>query len=86
MFAERNLELWGVVSLLVGGVMLAAGIGAFYGKGWARWTGHRRVCARDHRGVAWAEIQPTQSLIGAVIYVSVVYALATHPTTVEVVR
>ena len=34
--------------------------------------------------VAWAEIQPTQSLIGAVINVSVMYALASHPVTIEV--
>ena len=32
--------------------------------------------------VGWAEIQPIQSLIGALINISVVFALATHPVTV----
>ena len=33
--------------------------------------------------VEWAQIQPTQSLIAALIYISVIFGLATHPVTVE---
>jgi hypothetical protein len=83
-FAERNLAFWGWAGLLVGGVMLAAGIGVFYGQRWARWTGITVALIAIVGSVAWAEIQPTQSLIGAVINVSVVYALASHPVTIEV--
>lgn len=82
-FAERNLALWGSAALLQGGVMLAAGIGVFYGRSWARWTGIAAALVAIVGSVAWAEIQPTQSLIGAFIYVSVVFALSAHPVTVE---
>ena len=81
--AERNLELWGTVALLGGVVMLAAAIGVFSGKEWARWTGIAISLVAIIWAIGWAEIQPIQSLISALIYVSVVFALATHPITVE---
>lgn len=79
--AERNLELWGWVALIGGIVMLAAGIGVFYGKTWARWTGLVLSVLAIAWSVGWAEIQPTQSLIGALIYGSVIYALASNPVS-----
>lgn len=81
--AERNLELWGTVALLGGVVMLAGAIGVFSGKEWARWTGIAISLVAIIWAIGWAEIQPIQSLISALIYVSVVFALATHPITVE---
>jgi len=79
--AERNLELWGLVALLGGLLLLATGIGAFMGKIWARWAGIALSVFGIVWNVAWAEIQPTQSLIGALLFASVVYALATTPVT-----
>ena len=76
--AEGNLDLWGVSALAVGVVMLAAGIGLFYGRGWARWTGIAVSVVAIVWSIGWAEIQPTQSLIASAIYVSVVYALSAH--------
>jgi hypothetical protein len=81
--AEKNLELWGAVSLLGGVLMLAAGIGVFIGKSWARWTGIGLAVLGIGWVAGWAEIQPMQSLIAAIIYISVIFALATHPVTVE---
>jgi len=81
--AERNLELWGALALLGGVVMLAAGIGVFSGKSWARWAGIVIAVMALVWNVGWAEIQPIQSLIGALISISVVFALATHAVTVE---
>jgi hypothetical protein len=81
--AEKNVELWGAVSLLGGVLMLAAGIGVFSGKGWARWTGIGISVLGLGWVAGWAEIQPMQSLISALIYISVIFALATHPVTVE---
>lgn len=81
--AERNLALWGWASLLGGIAMLAAGIGVFYGKRWARWTGIGIALLALAWAVGWAEIQPTQSLITALIHGSVIYALATHPVTLH---
>ncbi len=80
---EKNIELWGTVSLLSGVLMLAAGIGVFSGKSWARWTGIVLSLYGLGWVVGWAEIQPMQSLIGALIHISVIFALATHPVTVE---
>ena len=81
--AEKNLELWGTVALVGGVLMIAAGIGAFHGKGWARWTGIVLAVLAIAWAVGWAEIQPMQSLIAALIYISVIFALATHPVTVQ---
>ena len=81
--AERSLELWGTFSLIGGVVMLTAAIGVFSGRDWGRWTGIVISVLAIIWNVGWAEIQPTQSLIGALINISVVFALATHPVTVE---
>ena len=81
--AEKNLELWGAVALLGGVLLLATGIGAFSGKAWARWAGIGLSMLAIVWNAGWAEIQPMQSLIGALIYISVVFALTTHDVTVE---
>ena len=81
--AERNLEFWGAFSLIGGVVMLAAAIGVFSGRDWGRWTGIVISVLAIVWNVGWAEIQATQSLIGALINISVVFALAAHPVTVE---
>ena len=81
--AERNLELWGGFSLIGGVVMLTSAIGVFSGRNWGRWTGIVIAVLAIVWNVGWAEIQPIQSLIGALINISVVFALATHPVTVE---
>ena len=80
---ERDLVLWGSVALIGGIVMLAIAIGVFYGASWARWAGILIAVLTLGWNVGWAEIQPTQSLIGALISASVIFALATHPVTVE---
>jgi hypothetical protein len=79
---ERNLEAWGVAALVGGVALIAAGIGVFYGQSWARWTGIVLAVGAIVWSVGWAEIQPIQSLIGAIIHITVVYALAAHPVTV----
>jgi hypothetical protein len=69
--------------LLIVGIIGLFLVGVFSGKEWARWTGIVISVAAIIWAVGWAEIQPIQSLISALIYVSVVFALATHPVTVE---
>lgn len=81
--AEKDLELWGGVALIAGLLLLIAGIGVFYGKSWARWTGIALSVFGILWNVGWAEVQPTQSLIGALLFSSVVYALATNPVIVK---
>lgn len=81
--AEGNVELWGWGALIGGILFLATGIGVFTGKTWARWTGILLAMIAIPWSVAWAAIQPTQALIGALLAASIVYALATHPVTVS---
>ena len=80
---ERNLELWGGIALLGGVLLLATGIGLFTGRHWARWTGIVLATLGIVWNVGWAEIQPMQALIGSLLFMSVVFALATHDVTVE---
>ncbi len=80
---ERNLELWGGIALLGGVLLLATGIGLFTGQPWARWTGIVLATLGIVWNVGWAEIQPMQALIGSLLFMSVVFALATHDVTVE---
>jgi hypothetical protein len=80
---ETNLTFWGVVALLGGIALLAAGIGVFYGRRWARWTGIWLAVLTVVWSVGWAQVQPTQSLILALIHITVIYALAAYPVTVE---
>jgi hypothetical protein len=80
--AETNLTAWGMVALIGGVLMLAAGIGVFYGRKWARWTGIALAASAILWSVGWAEVQPTQSLIGALLGATVVFGLATTPVTV----
>jgi hypothetical protein len=50
------------------------------------WTGIVLAVFAILWSVGWAQIQPTQSLIGAIIAATVVYGLATTPVTVETGR
>jgi hypothetical protein len=79
--AEKNLELWGSISLLGGVVMLAAAIGVFNGQQWSRWVGIVVAVLGIAWSAGWAEIQPIQSLISALIHISVIYGLAVRPVT-----
>ncbi|MDH3682650.1 MAG: hypothetical protein OEV40_22175 [Acidimicrobiia bacterium] len=80
---EKNIEVWGAVSLVGGIALLAAGIGVFDGQNWARWMGIVLALLAIVWSVGWAELQPIQSLIGALIHITVVYALAAHSVTVD---
>jgi hypothetical protein len=81
---ERNIEAWGWISLIGGVLLLTAGIGVFRGKRWARWTGIGLALLAILWNVGWAQIQPAQSTIGAFLYITVVYALATTPVTLDI--
>ena len=81
--AEKNIAVWGWISLIGGILLLAAGIGVFRGKRWARWTGIALAVLTIVWNVGWAEIQPAQSIIGAFLFASVVYALATTPVNLD---
>lgn len=80
-FFENNLEVWGIIWLIVGGVLIAAGYGVFQGEQWARWTGIVAASIAILSNLSWAQVQPTQGLIGAILASLVVYGLAVHGET-----
>lgn len=77
-FFEDNLEVWGVIWLIVGGVLVAAGIGVFRGESWAKWTGIVAAAVAIWSNLSWAQIQPTQALIGVILSSLVIYGLAAY--------
>ena len=75
---ENNLEVWGVIWLILGAVLIAAGFGVFRAESWARWTGIVAASFALVSNLSWAQIQPTQGLIGALLAALVVYGLAAY--------
>jgi hypothetical protein len=75
---EDNIEVWGVIWLIVGVVLLAAGYGVFSAQQWARWTGIIAASFAVVSNLSWARVQPTEGLIGAILAILVVYGLAAH--------
>ena len=80
-FFEGDLAVWGVIWLIIGGVLLAAGYAVFQGESWARWTGIIAGSVAIVSNLSWAQIQPTQGLIGAIMASLLVYGLAAHGET-----
>jgi uncharacterized membrane protein HdeD (DUF308 family) len=75
---ENNLEVWGVIWLIVGAVVIAAGFGVFNAKPWARVVGIVAASLSIVSNLNWAQIQPTQALIAAILAALVIYGLAVH--------
>ena len=77
-FFEDNLAAWGWIWLIVGIVLIAAGVGIFNRAQWARWTGIVVASLALLSNLSWAQIQPTQGLIGALLSGLVIYGLARY--------
>ena len=77
-FFEDNIEVWGVIWLIVAVVLVAAGFGVFRGETWAKWTGISAAAVAIWSNLSWAQIQPTQALIGVLLASLVIYGLATY--------
>ena len=75
---EDNLEIWGVVWLIIGIVLILAGFGVLRAESWAQWVGIVAASFAIVSNLSWAQIQPTQGLIGALLATLVVYGLAAH--------
>jgi hypothetical protein len=73
---EEDLEVWGIIWLVVGIILILAGIALFSLERWARWVGIVAASIAILSNLSWAQIQPTQSLIGAALAALVVYGLA----------
>ena len=79
-FFEDNLEVWGVLWLIVGAILIFAGFGVFRAQSWAQWVGVGAASLAIVSNLSWAQIQPMQSLIGVVLAALVLYGLLAHDT------
>ena len=77
-FFEDSLSTWGWIWLILGIVLVAAGFGVFRGEPWAQWTGIVFASLAILSNLSWAQVQPQQGLIGALLSILVVYALVAH--------
>ena len=75
---EENLAAWGVIWLIVGVVLIAAGFGVMQKQQWARWTGIVAAGFAILSNLSWAQVQPTQGLLGALLAALVIYGLAVY--------
>ena len=82
-FFEDNLTAWGWIWLILGIVILVAGIGVFSRQQWARWTGIVVASLAILGNLSWAAIQGSQALIGTLMAILVIYGLAAHGGELE---
>lgn len=78
LFFEDNLTAWGWIWLIVGVVLIAAGVGIFNKAQWARWTGVVAASLAVLTNLSWMQIQPQQGLIGAILASLVIYGLVVY--------
>jgi hypothetical protein len=75
---ENDLTAWGWVWLVVGVVLVLAGIAVVGGAEWARWVG---IVAAGIAAIAylpWIYYQPLWTILSVTLAVIVIYALATY--------
>ena len=77
-FFENDLAVWAWIWLILGVVLIAAGSQVFNRAQWARWVGIVAAAVAIVGNISWAQIQPTQSLIGVILASLVIYGLAAH--------
>lgn len=75
---EDNLTAWGWFYLILGGVLVAAGIAIFSRQQWARWTGIVLVSIGVFVNLFWAFIYPVSTLISVALGILVLYALLVY--------
>ena len=73
-----NVETWGWVHLVVGGLMLFAGASIFYGAMWARVVGVLVVAVNMLVWFTWLAAFPIWGFVMIVIDSFVIYALIVH--------
>lgn len=80
---DDNLAAWGWFYLILGALLIAAGIAVFNRAPWARWTGIVFASIAIFMHFAWMYAFPVQALIGVVVDGLVLYGLAAYGGTEE---
>lgn len=79
---EDSLAAWGWIWLILGVVMILTGFAVFRGETWAQWAGVVFASVAIVSNLSWAQVQPQQGLIGALLSTLVVYGLVVHGDSV----
>lgn len=77
-FFENDLAVWGWIWLALAVFLIATGMGIFSGQTWAQWAGVTAASLSILSHLSWAQVQPQQGLIGALLGALVVYGLIAH--------
>lgn len=75
---EFNVTAWGWIHLILGVVVLLAGLGLFTGAVWARTIGVILAALAALAGFAWLPWYPLWAILIVVISVVVIWALTAH--------
>lgn len=75
---ENDLQSWGWVWLVVGIVLVLAGIAVVSGAEWARWVGIVTAAVAAIAFLPWIYYQPLWTILSVTLAVMVIYALATY--------
>ena len=80
---QFDITAWGWIHLVVGAVLLAAGIALFGGSTWARVVGVFVASFAMLIAFAWLPWYPIWALLFIVVSVSVIWALTAHGTDIR---
>jgi hypothetical protein len=75
---ENDLESWGWAWLVVGIVLIAAGVAVVSGAQWARWVGIVAASIAAIVFLPWIYYQPLWTILSVTLAVLVIYALAAY--------
>ena len=75
---ERDLTSWGWVWLVVGIMLILAGVAVASGRQWARWFGIVVAGLAAVSFLPWIYFQPLWTILSVTLAILVVYALATY--------
>jgi hypothetical protein len=75
---EHDLQSWGWVWLVIGIVLVLAGIAVVSGAEWARWVGIVTAAVAAMAFLPWIYYQPLWTILSVTLAVLVIYALATY--------
>ncbi|HXV34416.1 MAG TPA: hypothetical protein VD769_10445 [Gaiellaceae bacterium] len=70
-----DLTAWGWIHLLIGVVQVAAALGLFGGRGWARWVAILFVMINAFGQIAWMPVYPLWSVLIITLDIIIIYQL-----------
>ncbi len=78
LFFENDLDAWGLFYVVVGIVLVLAGLAVFARAQWARWVGVLAATVALVTNMFWIFAYPTVSLVLVIISAMVIYGLVVY--------